>query len=145
MEYDAADAAPVTRAMRASYDRAMHGPASDYIPLPRAASLAHERLFPGTAKEAKTLDMLALALSALVPLYQRDMETGEVRPLSGEEVQAGRFTRGATRLEIPGREPLRFLVVPREAVEGALASLASDVVLAARVSLTLRQGPRSFT
>ena len=131
--------------MRASYDRGMHGPASDYIPLPRAASLAHERLFPGSAKDAKTLDVLALALSALVPLYQRDMETGELRPLSGEEVQAGRFTRGATRLEIPGREPLRFLVVPREGVDGALAKLASDVVLAARVSLTLRQSPRSFT
>ena len=123
----------------------MQALATDYLPLPRAAALAHERLFPGTAKEAKTLDVLALALSALVPLYQRDMETGELRPLSGEEVQAGRFTRGATRLEITGREPLRFLVVPREGVEGALQKLASDAVLAARVSLTLRQSPRSFT
>ena len=123
----------------------MHGPATDFMPLPRAASLAHERLFPGAPKEAKTLDVLALALSALVPLYQRDMETGELRPLSGEEVQAGRFTRAATRLEIPGREPLRFLVVPRQAVDGALARMANDAVLAARVSLTLRQSPRSFT
>ncbi len=123
----------------------MHGPASDYMPLPRAASLAHERLFPGAVKEVKTLDVLALALSALVPLYQRDMETGELRPLSGEEVQAGRFTRGATRLEIPGREPLRFLVVPRGGVEGALEKLAGDALLAARVSLTLRHSPRSFT
>jgi len=123
----------------------MHGPASDYMPLPRAASLAHERLFPGSVKEAKTLDVLALALSALVPLYQRDMETGELRPLSAEEVQTGRFTRGATRLEIPGREPLRFLAVPREGVEGALEKLAADALLAARVGLTLRQSPRGFS
>jgi hypothetical protein len=140
-----AGAAPVTRAMRASYDRGMHDPASDYLPLPRAASLAHDRLFPGTAKEMKTLDMLALALSALVPLYLRDMESGALRPLSGEEVQMGRFTRGATRLEISGREPLRFLVVPRVRLDEALEKLAGDVVLAARVSLTLRHSPRSFT
>jgi hypothetical protein len=45
----------------------------DLIPLPRAASLAHNRVFPGqSVRDMKMLDLLALALSTLVPLYQRE-------------------------------------------------------------------------
>src|SRR5206468_3213264 len=45
---------------------------ADFIPLARAAALAHERLFPEQpSKDYKTLDVIALALSALMPLYQR--------------------------------------------------------------------------
>src|SRR5258705_6440549 len=110
----------------------------DFIPLARAASLAHERLFPEhPAKDFKTLDVIALALSALIPLYQRDMESGALRALAENEISAGRFTRGATTLEFPDRPPLRFLVVSREELAGALAKLQHDSLLPARVSLTL--------
>src|SRR5690349_5258904 len=117
--------------------------ATDYIPLARAAALAHDRLFPEhPTKDAKTLDVLALALSALMPLYQRDMQTGALRPVGEQELSRGRFTRGATRLELANREPLRFLVVSRAELAAAIDRLARDSLAAARVSLTLRQSPR---
>jgi len=118
--------------------------AAQFIPLARAAALAHDRLFPEqTVKDAKTLDLLALALSALIPLYQRDMESGALRALGEEDVAAGRFTRGAMRLEFADRPPLRFLVVSRERLAGAIQKLQDDSLLAARVSLTLRQSPKA--
>jgi hypothetical protein len=117
---------------------------ADFIPLARAAALAHERLFPDqTSKDYKTLDVIALALSALIPLYQRDMESGALRALAEGEITAGRFTRGATTLEFPNRPPLRFLVVSRESLAGAIQKLQDDSLLAARVSLTLRQSPKT--
>jgi hypothetical protein len=116
----------------------------EYIPLARAAALVHEKLFPEEKlKETKTLDLLALALSTVTPLYQRDDSTGEIRPLTAEEIAEGIFTRGATRIEYPDRPTLRFLVVRREAVDGAIKALVDDPLVAGRVSLTLRQGSKS--
>jgi len=115
----------------------------EFIPLARAAALIHERLFPGHGKESKTLDMIAVALSALVPLYQRDMKSGSLQPVPEADVAAGRFTRGATTLEIPHRTPLRYLVVPRDSLAQAAAALVADSVTAARVASTLRPGPRA--
>ena len=114
----------------------------DFIPLARAAALIHERLFPGHAKESKTLDMIAVALSALVPLYQRDMKNGGLQPVSEADVAAGRFTRGATTLEIAHRTPLRYLVVSRGSLAQAAAALVADSVTAARVASTLRPSSR---
>jgi len=114
-----------------------------FIPLARAAALIHERLFPGHgSKESKTLDMIAVALSALLPLYQRDMASGALHPVAGSDVAAGRFTRGATTLEIPHRPPLRYLVVSRDALAHAAAALVTDSVTATRVASTLRHSPR---
>lgn len=111
----------------------------DYLPLARAAALAHERLYPEQPhKETKTLDVLALALSALVPLYQRDMDSGAVRRLSEAELAAGRFTRGATTVEFTHRPPLRFLLVERASLYAAIQSLMGDAVVSARVRLTMR-------
>jgi hypothetical protein len=116
----------------------------EFIPLARAAAMAHERLFPGQpSKDSKTLDLIALALSELLPLYQRDMGTGALRALSQAEVAAGRFTRGATTMEIAGRPALRYLVVSREQALGAAETLARDPVRAARVSLTLAPATRA--
>jgi hypothetical protein len=98
----------------------------DYLPLARAAALAYERLFPEqSAKDSKTLDVIALALSSVMPLYQRDMETDALRKLDEAEIAAGRFTRGATTVEFPNKPPLRYLVVSREALPAALEKLAS--------------------
>jgi hypothetical protein len=115
----------------------------EFIPLARAAALIHERLFPGHGKESKTLDMIAVALSALVSLYQRDMKSGSLQPVPEADVAAGRFTRGATTLEIPHRTPLRYLVVSRDSLAQAAAALVADSVTAARVASTLRPGPRA--
>jgi len=109
----------------------------DYLPLARAAALAHEHLYPEQPqKESKTLDVLALALSALVPLYQRDMESGAVRRLSEDELASGRFTRGATTVEFAHRPPLRFLLVERAALHGAIQRLMSDAVVSDLVRRT---------
>jgi len=63
----------------------------EYVPLARAAALVHERLFPEEKlKETKTLDLLALALSAATTLYQRDEATGEIR---SEERRVGKECR----------------------------------------------------
>ena len=99
----------------------------DFIPLARAESLAHNRVFPGQAvRDMKTLDLLALALSTLVSLYQRENEKEAPRALDKTEIAAGRFTRGATRLEFPSRPPLRFLVVARRDLAGALERITKD-------------------
>ena len=101
--------------------------AADFIPLARAAALVHDRLFPGHGvKDAKTLDVIALALSALIPLYQGDMEKGALSALEGGEIARGRFARGATRLEFPDRPPLRFLLVSRRELYPAIETIAKD-------------------
>ena len=111
----------------------------EFVPLARAAALAHDQLFPGQpVKESKALDIIALALSALIPLYQRDLETGRLRALSESELSTGRFTRGATTLEFRDRSPLRSLVVSREQVFAAIEAVREDALLAGRVSLTRR-------
>lgn len=118
--------------------------AAEFVPLARAAALVHHQLFPDQpVKESKALDVIALALSALIPLYQRDMESGSLRALGEPEVATGRFTRGATTLEFPNRPPLRFLVVSREQLYAAIQTMRDDSLVAARVGLTLRQKPRS--
>ena len=98
----------------------------DLIPLARAAALAYDRVFPGgTVRDMKTLDLLALALSTLLPLYQREGEKDVPRRLDADEVAAGRFTRGATRMELPNRPPLRFLMVARRDLPAALEAMAT--------------------
>jgi len=116
---------------------------ADYLPLARAAALAHDRLFPDQgSKDAKTLDVIALALSTLLQIYERE-ESGALRLVSESELAVGRFTRGAMRLEIAGRAPLRFLAVSRTAFYAALEKLPQDSLAAARASLTLRHSPRT--
>ena len=112
----------------------------DYIPLARAAALAYERLFPeqGT-KDSKTLDMIALALSSVMTLYQRDMETDSLRRLEEGEIAAGRFTRGATTVEFPNKPPLRYLVVSREELPAAIEKLASESLAATLAAVQQRR------
>ena len=101
--------------------------AAEYLPLARAAALAHRRLFPPDAhKDAKTLDLLGVALSAVTPLYTRDAKNGALRPLTAAELAHGRFARGATRLEFTDRPPLRFLLVSRGEVYRAIDAIAKD-------------------
>jgi len=102
--------------------------AAEFLPLARAAALVHDRLFPHEGvKDAKTLDVLALALSALIPLHVRDAENGgALRALNEEEIATGRFTRGAMRLEFAGRPPLRFLLVSRRELYPAIDTIAKD-------------------
>jgi hypothetical protein len=99
----------------------------EFLPLARAAALAHDRLFPGQrVKDAKALDLVALALSARITLYQQESEKLPPRCVPPEEVAAGRFTRGATRLEFADRPTLRFLVVSRRELDPAIETMVKD-------------------
>jgi hypothetical protein len=99
--------------------------AADFIPLARAAALAHGRLFPKeTVMDMKALDLIALALSALIPLYRRDGEMLSV--VAESDLASGRFTRGATRLEFADRPTLRFLLVSRRELHPAIETIAKD-------------------
>ncbi|MGH8732842.1 MAG: hypothetical protein ACREVB_04085 [Burkholderiales bacterium] len=101
--------------------------AAEFIPLARAAALLHERLAQDHGvKDAKTLDLIALALSAHIPLYQGDVENGALRALAATEIAGGRFTRGAARLEFPDRAPLRFLLVSRRELYAAIEAILRD-------------------
>jgi len=104
--------------------------AGDYLPLARAAVLVYARLFPQErVKDAKTLDLIAVAISARVPLYQQETEKSVPRRVGEAELARGRFARGAARLEFADRAPLRFLVVPRAALYGAIDVIAKDPIL----------------
>ncbi len=112
----------------------------DHIPLARAASLAYERLFPEqAAKDSKTLDMIALALSSVTPLYQRDMDTDALRRVEESELAGGRFTRGATTVEFADRPPLRYLVVSRAELPAAIEKLATDSLSATLAAVQQRK------
>ena len=112
----------------------------DHIPLARAAALAYERLFPGQGtKDSKTLDMIALALSSVMPLYQRDLDTDALRRLDETELAAGRFTRGATTVEFADKPPLRYLVVSREELSAAIEKLTTDSLAATLAAVQQRR------
>jgi hypothetical protein len=102
---------------------------AEYLPLARAATLLYARLFPGDkVKDAKTLDLLAIAISARMPLYQQEIENGPVRQVAARDIERGRFTRGAARLELPDRAPLRFLLVPRATLYASIEAIAADPI-----------------
>jgi len=112
----------------------------DYLPLARAAALAYDRLFPEqSAKDSKTLDMIALALSSVMTLYQRDPESDALRKLDEADLAAGRFTRGATTVEFPNKPPLRYLVVSREELPAAIEKLTSDSLAATLAAVQQRR------
>ena len=132
--------------MAGRYDSVRDAEAAEYLPLARAAALVHGRLFPQeSAKDVKTLDLLGLAISALIPLYQRDMKSGAVRALDGADIARGRFTRGASRLEIAGRAPLRFLLVSCRELYPAIEQITKDARLHALVARTAERGARYAT
>ena len=124
--------------MAGRYDTdARDAEAAEYLPLPRAAALVYARVFPQErVKDVKTLDLLGVAISARVPLYQRDMKSGAVRALKADEIARGRFARGASRLELPERPPLTFLLVARAEFAAAIEAIARDPRLAATLAST---------
>ena len=80
------------------------------------------------------LQVIALALTDLIPMYWRDARTGEHHQLTEPELAAAQFTR--TTMEL--------LSVPQRRFEAALDTLQVASLDQARVSLTLRQSPRRY-
>lgn len=76
-----------------------------YLPLWRAVAIAHGRLFPEQPDgDAKLLDVIVLALSALIPIYRRDANGGLHELLDAEIA-----TFSAESLEVPLKEFERAL------------------------------------
>ena len=127
--------------MKERHDFELQPAAAPFMPLWRAAAVALERLFPERpARDARLLDVMALALSSLMPIYRRELDSGSLCELSEALLAAGRFSGGALQLEFAdGRSPIAFLVVSRRELESALGKLRAAAPEAGRVSLTLRQ------
>ena len=103
-----------------------------FITLSKAVAQAHSRLFPDEPeKEMRTLQVIALALTDLIPMYWRDARTGEAHQLTEPELAAAQFTRTVMEL----------LLVPKRRFEAALDTLQVASLEQARASLTLRQSP----
>lgn len=106
---------------------------SSFIELTLAVSRAHSRLFPDDPyKDLKTLQVIALALTNLVPMFWRDARTGERHQLTEPELAAAQFTRAMMAL----------ISVPKVRFEAALDTMQVASLDRARVTLTLRQSPR---
>lgn len=100
-----------------------------YISLAKAVLQAHRRLFPDEPyRDPKTLQTIALALTALVPIYRCDSE----RELTEPELLGERFTEMA----------MEHLAVSKVRFEAALNSMQICSLDLARASLTMRQSPR---
>lgn len=109
---------------------------SNFIALSKAVARAHSRLFPDEPyKDPRTLQVIALALTDLIPMYWRDARTGERHQLTEPELAAAQFTRAVMDL----------LSVPKVRFEAALATMQATSLDQARVSLTQRQSPRLAT
>ncbi|HZO00370.1 MAG TPA: hypothetical protein VFB93_04155 [Burkholderiales bacterium] len=101
-----------------------------FIPLAKAVAQAHSRLFPDEPeKDLRMLQVIALALTDLIPMYWRDPRTGEEHQLTEPELAAAQFTRAVMEL----------LLVPKKRFEVALDTLQVASLDQARASLTLRQ------
>jgi hypothetical protein len=106
---------------------------SNFIALSMAVARAHSRLFPDEPyKDPRTLQVIALALTDLIPMYRRDELTGERHQLTEPELAGAKFTRAVMEL----------LSVPKLRFEAALDTLQAASLEQARASLTLRQSPR---
>lgn len=100
-----------------------------YIPLSKAVAQAHRSLFPDEPdRNPKTLQTIALALTALMPIYRSDSD----RELTEPELLSEGFTPAA----------MEQLAVSKVRFEAALQTLQIPSLEMARVSLTMRQSPR---
>jgi len=103
--------------------------ASNFIPLLKAVARAHSRLFPDEPyKDPRTLQVIALALTELVPIHRGDT----YRELTALELASERFIGQA----------MERLAVPKRRFEAALETMQEASLDQARASMTLRQCPR---
>jgi len=102
-----------------------------HIPLSKAVAQAHRRLFPDeTYRNPRTLQTIALALTALIPIYRCKSGCQLTEP----ELEAERFSAVS----------MDELMVSKVRFEAALDTLQVESLDLARASLTLRQSPRAF-
>lgn len=100
-----------------------------YIPLSKAVAQAHRRLFPDEpVRDPKTLQTIALAFTALMPIYRASSQ----QQLTEPELLSERFTESG----------MEQLIVSKVRLDAVIATLQVTSLDLARVSLTMRQSPR---
>lgn len=105
---------------------------SNFIGLTSAVARAHSRMFPEEPyKSPRTLQVIALALTDLMPIYTLEGQ----RELTDPELRLDAFTAAA----------MEHLVVSKLRFEAALESMQCASLDQARASLTLRHSPRAST
>jgi len=110
----------------------MQSPESAMISLRSGATDSLRRILPGeNDRDPRLLDVVALALSELIPIYRTDGD-GTLRKLTDAEVVADRFLLDAGKL-----------LVSRDDLERAMARLQAESPDDARVRRALRQSPKS--
>src|ERR1044071_5177853 len=70
---------------------------SEFVPLEKAAARTYRELVGGEAAQG-LLDVVAIALSAYIPIYGARADHEPLARLSDEELARGSFTQGARRL-----------------------------------------------
>jgi hypothetical protein len=107
---------------------------SNFIVLSKAVARAHSRLLPDEPyKDPRTLAVIALALTDLIPMFWCDARTGERHQLTELELTATQFTKAVMEL----------LSVPKRRFEAVLDTMQAASLDQARVSLTMRPRPAS--
>jgi hypothetical protein len=100
-------------------------------PLFAAAGIAYEKVFAtrhteGLEPSVDELDLVALALSAQLPIYGMRTDGRELARLSDAELMAGMFWGGATRFELgDGLATVTQLAVRTADLERVMAELRS--------------------
>ena len=89
-----------------------------YIRLVGASPDAHD-----TLRTQRTLNQLARALAALVPIHAYDAASGTMTEIDSVALQAARFHRGAAALVMADGSEQKNLMVQRADLEVAIASL----------------------
>ena len=118
--------------MAETYDLTERLSAPKIIPLSTAAALCMGRLIADTYTKGpgsnETLNLAAVSISAIVPIYKRDPQTGMLARISEAELAAGRFAYGATRLCFDdGRAAVELLAVRVQDAELAIDTIARTV------------------
>lgn len=106
---------------------------SRVIPLSTATTLALARLQPEhDPRDRRSVDarnVVAVALSALIPIYKRDPHTSALQRMSEEELSAGRFLDGASKFVFDdGRPDVQLLAVRKDEADAAIEEIAMSVM-----------------
>lgn len=107
-------------------------PEHELIPLAAAAARALGRLLPehvaNDRRSLESLNLVAVAISALIPVYSRSANSGIVQRVTEAELSAGRFADGAARFVLKSGVELPPLLVRQADADTAIEKLVADYV-----------------
>ena len=104
---------------------------AELVTLSSAAAHALSKLVPERVARSeeglRTLQLVAIAISALVSVYARDARSGALGQIGEAELRAGRFSPGAERFVAQSGQELELLV-QRTDVQSAIERLVAQYI-----------------